>query len=152
MVKNNTFRNDLFHRLNSFKIEIPPLRERFDDIKLIFDYYLKDFLNIDTKLIKSSDVNIDHDLKSQDKVIALSKSLDADVYINPEGGKELYCRKDFDINQINLKFHIFSPEPYKQFSREFVSHLSIIDMMMFCDFDELSYKLNHNFKVDQILK
>ncbi|MBU1014523.1 MAG: sigma-54 dependent transcriptional regulator [Bacteroidetes bacterium] len=35
------FREDLLYRLNTIKIEIPPLRERGDDILIIADFYLK---------------------------------------------------------------------------------------------------------------
>ena len=35
------FRLDLYHRISSFEINIPPLRERKDDIPLLFDYFLK---------------------------------------------------------------------------------------------------------------
>lgn len=34
------FRKDLFYRLNSFPISIPPLRERSQDVKLLADYFL----------------------------------------------------------------------------------------------------------------
>jgi transcriptional regulator with PAS, ATPase and Fis domain len=40
-IKNKEFREDLFYRLNIIKIEIPPLRERPDDIPPLVDYYLK---------------------------------------------------------------------------------------------------------------
>ncbi len=36
-----TFREDLFYRLNVIPINIPPLRERKNDIKLLSDYFLK---------------------------------------------------------------------------------------------------------------
>ena len=39
-MKNKEFREDLFYRLNIIKIEIPPLRERPDDIPPLIDYYL----------------------------------------------------------------------------------------------------------------
>ena len=39
-VANNTFREDLYYRLNVFAINIPPLRERDGDIKLLSDYML----------------------------------------------------------------------------------------------------------------
>jgi transcriptional regulator with PAS, ATPase and Fis domain len=35
------FRSDLFHRLNQFRIRIPPLRERADDIIPLAEYFLK---------------------------------------------------------------------------------------------------------------
>lgn len=37
------FREDLLYRLNTIKIEIPPLRERGDDILIIADFYLKQY-------------------------------------------------------------------------------------------------------------
>ncbi|MDD3804032.1 MAG: sigma-54 dependent transcriptional regulator [bacterium] len=39
-VKNNKFRLDLFYRLNVIRIDIPPLRERKEDIQQIFNYYV----------------------------------------------------------------------------------------------------------------
>jgi len=46
----NQFRLDLFHRLNTIEIIIPPLRERQEDIEPIFTYYIKHYA---TELNKS---------------------------------------------------------------------------------------------------
>lgn len=41
MVKDGSFREDLFYRLNVVRIEIPPLRERREDIPLLAAYIIK---------------------------------------------------------------------------------------------------------------
>ncbi len=42
-VKNRTFRQDLLYRINTIEIQLPPLRERTDDIEPLALHFLKDF-------------------------------------------------------------------------------------------------------------
>jgi two-component system response regulator HydG len=41
-ISQGRFREDLYHRLNEFIIEVPPLRERVEDIPSFVDYFLKE--------------------------------------------------------------------------------------------------------------
>ena len=43
LIRNNLFREDLYFRLKTVEINIPPLRERLDDINLIADYFFRKF-------------------------------------------------------------------------------------------------------------
>ncbi len=43
MIKEGTFREDLYYRINVFRINVAPLRERADDIPILLDYFLEKY-------------------------------------------------------------------------------------------------------------
>jgi two-component system response regulator AtoC len=44
-IKEGRFREDLYYRLNIIKVELPPLRERKEDIPLLTDYFVEKYRN-----------------------------------------------------------------------------------------------------------
>ncbi|MDH3069245.1 sigma-54 dependent transcriptional regulator [Akkermansia sp. N21169] len=52
LVEEGTFREDLFFRLNVVKIDMPPLRERQEDIILLSNAFLKEFAGENGKTVK----------------------------------------------------------------------------------------------------
>ena len=54
MVRDGSFREDLFYRINTIQIEIPPLRNRREDISLFADYFLKKY----TALYKRTGISL----------------------------------------------------------------------------------------------
>ncbi len=114
----------------------------FNSIQLV-----KAHLEIETELIVSSTVSIDHGLKAQDKVIAICQNLKAKEYLNPIGGMEIYQTEAFQEVGIELTFLKSQLQAYPQFAGEFVAGLSILDVMMFNSVEEVNDMLNHKFSL-----
>ncbi|MBT3294620.1 MAG: sigma 54-interacting transcriptional regulator [Verrucomicrobia bacterium] len=51
LVKEGTFREDLFYRINIVKLEIPPLRDRLEDVPLLVEHFIDSFNTLQGKEI-----------------------------------------------------------------------------------------------------
>lgn len=91
------------------------------------------YLHIYTQVSISSQLDKNQDLKAEARIIEICERLGADIYINPCGGRSLYCRSHFEQKGIKLFFLDTKKENiiYQQYQNEFVQNLSIIDVLMF---------------------
>lgn len=135
--------------------QVMPLIERivrFEDTNLFrFIHHsivcICEFLGIKTEIRVASEVDINHGLRSQDKVIAICQSVGADFYLNPIGGVELYSKDSFRDQGIVLKFIKSKSFEYPQFANEFVPWLSIVDVLMFNRVETLQECIRNNYEV-----
>jgi hypothetical protein len=143
-----------YSRAPQFELTYPVLERivRHEDDNL-FHYIhhsivrLCEHLGIETEIRISSEIDIDHDLKGQDKVLALCKAAGADTYINTIGGVELYAKDDFRNQGIDLQFIKARPFEYEQFGAAFVPWLSILDVLMFNPLDAVRACINENYEL-----
>ncbi|MDQ3907281.1 MAG: sigma-54 dependent transcriptional regulator, partial [Acidobacteriota bacterium] len=52
MVQDGRFRDDLYYRINVLSIDVPPLRERRDDIPVLIDFFLKKHTRNTSRLLR----------------------------------------------------------------------------------------------------
>ena len=60
LITQSKFREDLFHRLNVFKLQLPPLRDRKEDIKVLAEH----FLSVSSKELNVSEKSLDKNVLS----------------------------------------------------------------------------------------
>jgi transcriptional regulator with PAS, ATPase and Fis domain len=116
MVKENRFRQDLLYRINTIEIEIPPLRERFEDIPLLANHFLKHYaLKYDKSVTKISEAamsrmhkhpwpgnirELQHALERAIILSATSVLQPEDFNFTPSAGKE---DGQLSLDQYNLE-------------------------------------------------
>lgn len=100
MMEENRFRSDLFYRLNSFIINLPPLRERREDIPILLDYYLRFFCSKLNKNIPEIDAQVYKALSQYDfpgNIRELRNMVERAIILSD--GNKIKAR-DFVINEV----------------------------------------------------
>lgn len=113
---------------------------------------IKSYLGIKTKLLIASDLDVDHSLEKQERILSICELLNANKYINSIGGQELYDFESFAGKGIKLQFLKSKPITYSQFTNEFIANLSIIDVMMFNDVPAIQKMLGHYDYIEEANK
>lgn len=124
LVEEKKFRDDLYHRLNVVKIELPPLRERKEDIPLLVEYFLEMFnkkFNKKTKIVKSS-LNLLINYYWPGNIRQLKNLIQSIVLLNETG-----VLKPQDLPEIIKKHDILADEllPFKQMKDKLIRDFEI---------------------------
>jgi hypothetical protein len=113
----------------------------YNSVSLICDH-----LSIKTKIVVSSEIPINHQLRSQDRVVTLCRALGATTYVNPINGLSLYSKEEFALFGIGLVFIESLPFEYRQNGGLFVPHLSILDVLMFNDLEIVKAQISDGYR------
>lgn len=103
---------------------------------------ISNYLDLDTEFDVSSKNYGNAHLSGQDRVLDICQKENANTYINPIGGIELYSKDMFSERNIELMFISARKTIYKQFTSDFTPFLSIIDVLMFNDKKQVLEMLN----------
>lgn len=105
------------------------------------------YLDIKVEILYSSDIDKDDDLKFDKRIMNICQILNEDHYINAIGGKEIYSKEEFSKHNISLDFINSGTIKYNQFNDNFISNLSIIDVMMFNSIENIKGFL-HSYELE----
>jgi len=113
-IRKGNFREDLYYRINVIQLNIPPLRERKEDINLIFHHYIREFsdktgikiTSIDDKLIQYLEAyhwpgNVRELINIIERSLVLSENGVIDDSVLPTSIKECYtaAKLEEDFNR-----------------------------------------------------
>jgi len=113
-IRKGSFREDLYYRINVIQLNIPPLRARKQDIRLIFNYYIREFsdktgieiISIDDKLMEYLEAyhwpgNVRELINIIERSLVLSENGVIDDSVLPTSIKECYmaAKLEEDFNR-----------------------------------------------------
>jgi len=104
------------------------------DLNLKMIEFIKKELKIEIDIVLSSEMKVQDE--STERLISICKKLNADKYLSGLGAKDYLSTELFVKNNIELLFQEFNHPVYQQLHGQFVSHLSIIDLLLNCGPDE----------------
>lgn len=93
--------------------------------------------SIPTEIIATSTIYGNRELGRAERLADICKQENADIYINSAGGRLLYQQSMFSQYGIELRFLEPKLVTYRQLSKKFIPGLSILDVLMNCEPEEI---------------
>jgi len=116
------------------------------------EYMLRWFLKkleINVEFLKASDFNF-NGTKSE-LVLNMCKKLNASTYIFGKLGEDYAEIKDFEKAEINIIFQDYNHPTYKQLHKNFISNLSILDLLFNCGPESGKIIMSNNISKQNLL-
>ncbi len=105
-----------------------------------------DYLELKPEFFYSSVLDPEKDSGGEKRIIRIVSQIKGEIYVNPEGGQEMYQTKNFDEAKLKLKFIKMTPTKYNQIkTADFIPYLSIIDLLMHVSKEEIREKYLKDF-------
>jgi len=89
-----------------------------------------EYLGLTLACVNSSELEYDREDSAEKKLYSICDLYGSNHYCNTLGGQALYCKEKFSQQGIELSFIEMNAIQYQQGKSDFVSHLSIIDVLM----------------------
>jgi len=122
-----------------FKLIFPEIEELYQkqweylsDFNLSGINWILDKLDIQTQIKLASnliELRDKMEITPDDRLIVITKLMKADTYLSGAGGKNYLNTGIFPENNLQLIFQHFEHPVYRQLHGEFISHLSILDLL-----------------------
>jgi hypothetical protein len=116
--------------LKLIKDVIEPSCENIGDLAFRSIQKVSSYIGLKTAFQVSSSISKESNDRTG-RLLEICEHLNANEYINPLNGSELYSKEDFGNKSIELHFLKPNILPYKQFESQFIPSLSLIDVLMF---------------------
>ena len=110
---------------------IAPQPETISSLAMSSIVQVSAFLRIPMSIVRSSTVYENAHLPGQARIIDICLHEKARIYVNSDGGKNLYSKEAFKAFELDLKYLKPQLVAYDQHIPHFVPGLSIIDVLMF---------------------
>jgi len=131
MVKNNLFRKDLYYRLNVINIDMPPLRQRREDIPILVDHFIKKYnmmLNKNVKGITPEALEaleryeFEGNVRELENTIERAVALTRDDFIDIEDLPTDFFEKENNVPQEDDIIKISIGESMKSVEKKLIKH------------------------------